>query len=176
MEVTCKGTFISKQSLNSYSLWLYAILLENGWLCKIFWIQGSQKLSLLTIKTLLYKNRRSKPSWTNNDYTANLSTVQNAMCFCCTFGIYLHLPLAKWKYNEQWFHCNAVTPSHLFGMYTAVHCVAYVGNQSNHQIFDPSLVPKKLWLIFMGMKQKKSKMADSKKLSFSKPPILNIFS
>ena len=28
----------------------------------------------------------------------------------------------------------------------------------------------------MGMKQKKSKLADSKKLSFSKPPILNIFS
>ena len=30
-------------------------------------------------------------------------------------------------------------------------------------------------LIFMGMKQKKIKMADSKKLSFSTPPILNIF-
>ena len=23
------------------------------------------------------------------------------MCFCCTFDIYLHLPLAKWKYNEH---------------------------------------------------------------------------
>ena len=32
-------------------------------------------------------------------------------------------------------------------------------------------------LIFMGMKQKKKiKMANSKKLSFSTPPILNIFS
>jgi hypothetical protein len=30
-------------------------------------------------------------------------------------------------------------------------------------------------LIFMGMKQKKIKMADSKRLSFSTPPILNIF-
>ena len=30
-------------------------------------------------------------------------------------------------------------------------------------------------LIFMGMKQKKIKMANSKKLSFSTPPILNIF-
>jgi hypothetical protein len=25
-------------------------------------------------------------------------------------------------------------------------------NQGNHQDFDPSLLPKKLWLIFMGMK------------------------
>ena len=52
-------------------------------------------------------------------------------------------------------------------------------NQGNHQNFDPSLIPKKLWPIFMGMKQKekfswkkKSKMAESKKLSFSKSPIL----
>ena len=42
--------------------------------------------------------------------------------------------------------------------------------------FDPSLLPKKLWLIFMRIKQKKIEMADSKKLSFSEPPILKIFS
>ena len=55
----------------------------------------------------------------------------------------------------------------------------FAGNQGNHQNFDLSLLPKKLWPIFMGMKQiffffwkKKSKMADSKKLSFSKSSIL----
>ena len=45
------------------------------------------------------------------------------------------------------------------------------GNQVNHQNFNPSLIPEKLGPIFMGMKQKKSKMADSKKLSFTKSPI-----
>ena len=56
------------------------------------------------------------------------------------------------------------------------------GNQGNHQNFVASFIPTKLWPIFMGMKQKKiffwkrkSKMADSKKLSFSKLPILKIF-
>ena len=47
-------------------------------------------------------------------------------------------------------------------------------NQSNHQNFDPSLLAKKLWLIFMGMKQKKIQNGRLKKLSFSIPPILNI--
>jgi hypothetical protein len=28
------------------------------------------------------------------------------------------------------------------------------GNQGNHQNFNPSLIPKKIWPIFMGMKQK----------------------
>ena len=42
--------------------------------------------------------------------------------------------------------------------------------------FDPSLVTKKLCLVFMGMKQKKRKfkMANSK-MRFSKSPVLNIF-
>ena len=31
-----------------------------------------------------------------------------------------------------------------------------VGNQGNHQNFDPSLLTNKLWLVFMGMKQTKS--------------------
>jgi hypothetical protein len=46
------------------------------------------------------------------------------------------------------------------------------GNQGNHQTFDPSLIPN-----FHGdeAKKKESKMADSKKLSFSKSPILKIF-
>jgi hypothetical protein len=47
--------------------------------------------------------------------------------------------------------------------------------QGNHQNFDPFLISKNLWLIFMEMKQKKIKMADSKKLSFLKLPILNMF-
>jgi hypothetical protein len=65
-------------------------------------------------------------------------------------------------------------------VYTVLHFFAQVlfwdGNQGNHQNFDPSILSYKFVLIFMGMKQKKIKMANSKKLSFSIPPILNIFS
>ena len=55
-------------------------------------------------------------------------------------------------------------------------------NHHNHKNLVPSILTHNLWLIFMGMKQNgffcwktKFKMADSKKLSFSKQPILNIF-
>ena len=50
------------------------------------------------------------------------------------------------------------------------------------QNFEPSLLTNKLWLIFMGKKhffflflKKKFKIADSKKVHFSKSPILKIF-
>ena len=46
-------------------------------------------------------------------------------------------------------------PSYYFKQ---LHCVAYVYTvvtEGNHHYFDPSLLPKKLWLIFMGKKQKK---------------------
>ena len=57
-------------------------------------------------------------------------------------------------------------------------------NHHNNKNWVPSILTQNLWLIIMGMKQKKIqknskkkfKMADSKKLSFSKLPILkNIF-
>ena len=38
---------------------------------------------------------------------------------------------------------------HLF-----THVLFWAGKQGNHQNFDPSMLPKKLWLIFMEMKQK----------------------
>ena len=42
-------------------------------------------------------------------------------------------------------------------MYTVLHIFAqmltWARNQSNHQKFDPSLLPKKRWLIFMEMKK-----------------------
>ena len=50
-----------------------------------------------------------------------------------------------------------------------------VSVQGNHQNWVPSLLPYKCWLIFIGMKQKKFQMADSKKLRFSTPPILKTF-
>ena len=61
--------------------------------------------------------------------------------------------------------------------YTVLHMFTQVlfwaGNQGNHLNFDTSLLPKKLWLIFMGMKQKKIffwkikfKMANSKNWVF----------
>ena len=54
--------------------------------------------------------------------------------------------------------------------------VFWAGNQVIHQNFDKSLLTYKCWLIFMRMKQKKFKMADSKKGHFPAPPILNISS
>ena len=36
-----------------------------------------------------------------------------------------------------------------------MHSKEFAGNQGNQQNFDPSWLPKKLSLIFMGMKQKK---------------------
>ena len=58
-----------------------------------------------------------------------------------------------------------------------MHSKEFAGNQGEHQNFNPSVLPYKFGLIFMGMKQKenyyyyfflrKNKMADSKKLSFS---------
>ena len=41
-------------------------------------------------------------------------------------------------------------------MFTQV--LFWAGNQDNHLNFDLSLLPKKLRLIFMGMKQKKKKL------------------
>ena len=52
-------------------------------------------------------------------------------------------------------------------MYTVLHIFAQVlfwaENQGNHQHFDPSLLPKKLWLTFMGMKKKIEKKFQLKK-------------
>ena len=44
------------------------------------------------------------------------------------------------------------------------------GNLGNHQNFDPSLLSYNNWLIFIGMKDGRFK-----KMSFSTPPILNMF-
>ena len=43
-------------------------------------------------------------------------------------------------------------------------------NHHNFKNWVPSILANNLWLILMGMKQKKIKMADSKKLSFSTSP------
>ena len=67
----------------------------------------------------------------------------------------------------------------------SLYPIDFSGNQDNHQNFVLSLVANKLFLIFIGMKQKsivfwknwkKIKIADSTKLRFSTLPILNIFS
>ena len=56
-------------------------------------------------------------------------------------------------------------------------------NQDNHQNLDPSLLPNRLWLLFMRMKQektiffekKKSKKSDSKKLCILKLAMQHFF-
>ena len=73
---------------------------------------------------------------------------------------------------------------HSFGQRLYCKCLPmtkWAENQVNHQNFDPSLLPKKLWLLFMGMKQKKKlkkriQNGRLKNLCFIKPSILNIFS
>ena len=48
--------------------------------------------------------------------------------------------------NLKNFHCIA--------MHIYTQLLFWAGNQGNHLNFDPSLLAKSLWLIFMGMKQK----------------------
>ena len=100
------------------------------------------------------------------------------------------------KTGSQWVELLSTGGAFLFSrvsnlscyrsMYTVLHMFRQVlfgaGNQSNHQNFKKSLLSCKCGLIFIGMKQKKIffwkikfKIADSKKLSFSTPPIFNIF-
>ena len=65
------------------------------------------------------------------------------------------------------------------------HSKEFSGNQGKHQNFDPSILPYKFGLIFMGMKQKKKNIFfEEKKKSkwpifqngrFSKSPIFEIF-
>ena len=49
----------------------------------------------------------------------------------------------------------------------------WAGNQCNYQHFDPSLLPKKLTDFYRD--EAKKKWPTQKKMSFSIPPILNIF-
>jgi hypothetical protein len=56
-----------------------------------------------------------------------------------------------------------------------MHSKEFAGKKKNVKFFT-FLLRYKFGLIFMGMKQKEIKLADSKKLSFSILLILNIFS
>ena len=92
----------------------------------------------------------------------------------------------QWGQNNS--QSSLVTEGIVVKSYTALashwlKCLGWViffaGHQVNHQNFIPSLISKNLWLILMGMKHffwnKRSKMANSKKVIFSKSTILNIF-
>ena len=61
-------------------------------------------------------------------------------------------------------------------MYTVLHIYRQVlfeaENQSNHENIEKALLSYNFGLIFIGMKEKKIKTADSKKLRFSTPSIL----
>ena len=67
-----------------------------------------------------------------------------------------------------------------FWKYTAginVWCKSFLAvNHHNHKNWIPFILSQNLWLIFMGIKHFFFLKKDSKKLCFSKPPILNIFS
>ena len=66
----------------------------------------------------------------------------------------------------------------LLQLHSPSKCLAWVKKCCHvwlDQNFDPLLLTNKLWLIFMGKKQNKFKMADSKKTHFSKSSILKIF-
>jgi hypothetical protein len=56
-----------------------------------------------------------------------------------------------------------------------MHSKEFSGNQGKHQNFNPSIVPYKFGLIFMGMQQKIQNGRLKKKLRFSKSPILKNF-
>ena len=60
-----------------------------------------------------------------------------------------------------------------FNIYTLLHMFTqllfWARNKCNHKDFDPFLLPKKLWLIFMGIKQ-----FQNGRLKKKIPPILGI--
>ena len=72
----------------------------------------------------------------------------------------------RWSNLRRYFQFGPIVKQMYEISYTAginVWCGSFLTrNQGNHQNFDPSLLTNKLWLVFMGMKQKKS-------------PILKIF-
>ena len=61
--------------------------------------------------------------------------------------------------------------------YTFLHIFTQVlfwaGSHGNHHNWVPSVLSNRFWLIFMGMKQRNWELVDSKKMSFSNPPIFN---
>ena len=80
-----------------------------------------------------------------------------------------------WSINQyfQWYKCtNTYTVLHMFRQ-----VLFGAGNQGNHQNFEKSLLTNKLWHVFMGMKQKKSKWPTRKNQSIllTKGPIHEIF-
>ena len=66
------------------------------------------------------------------------------------------------------------------GLGTVCFIILYPGNHGNHnKNWVPSMPPHNLWLILMGMKEKKMNLdylVESKNVIFSNPPIRNIFS
>ena len=79
-------------------------------------------------------------------------------------------PFSKKNSNMAWFCWLKFRQSHVT-KYSPVHkCrpkTLWAGNQGNHQNFDPSLLPKNLWLVFMG-KAKKFQNGRLKKPMFFK--------
>ena len=79
------------------------------------------------------------------------------------------------------YYYGGLQPKMFVGMIKLHECISWhelflAGNQGSYQNLVSSMLTYKFWLIFMWMKQKKIKLADSKRLSFSTLPILNIFS
>jgi hypothetical protein len=104
----------------------------------------------------------------------------------CGFMASSHKKILNWIYCRCHFEvsqslfCRTCwkAPKSWVGMpelwYTVLHMfrklLFWAGNQGNHQNVFSSLLTKKLWLIFMGMKQKKKFQKKFQKI----PPILNI--
>ena len=101
------------------------------------------------------------------------------------WGFHLHLNTFIFKNEERCvsLHFRPVILNYGYTRNRNVLTMWFLaGNQGNHQNFDPSLLANNLWRFFMRIKQKKFlfskkifKMADSKKVRFSKSPILNVF-
>ena len=109
----------------------------------------------------------SRPDWSLLLYSVSESFKVLTLDYYCLYHIHILIFYSSF-YISTWY----------LGQ---VHCVAYLCSgvvlgwkPEKSSKFDPSLLPKKL-TDFHGDEAKKIKMTNSKKLSFSIPPILNIF-
>ena len=97
-------------------------------------------------------------------------------------GLYHSNEIAKARpHSEEWQTDTFVQKQ--WSMRNVMHSKEFFGkNQGKRRKFDPSILPYKFGLMFMKKKKKsfflnktKTKMTDSKKMRFSKLPILKIF-
>ena len=152
----------------------WPVIIEGHWW--FGWLRDKQPFkALVCLSTLPYDIARTIDVKLNRVQMIQITYIFLVQPFFCNLRLVkITLALTRSTLHKHITVVCKISWNRLFG----------AGNQSDHQNFNPSLTTYKCWLIFLAMEQKKKekilkkklKVADSKKLSFFSPPILNIFS